>query len=87
MAAVVSDFPSVDKNSLNWFKVKEGGLVSGSNPGTWATDELMANNLTDSVTVPLSLKAGNYVVRHEIIALHSAGQTDGAQNYPQCKIS
>ncbi|SMQ48266.1 unnamed protein product [Zymoseptoria tritici ST99CH_3D7] len=84
MAAVGGDFPSVDKTKLKWFKVKEGGLVSGSNPGTWVTDQLLANNLVDSVTVPSTLKAGNYVVRHEIIALHSAGQQDGAQNYPQC---
>lgn len=28
--------------------------------------------------------SGNFVLRHEIIALHSAGQEDGAQNYPQC---
>lgn len=24
------------------------------------------------------------MLRHEIIALHSAGQENGAQNYPQC---
>lgn len=43
-----------------------------------------ANNNTGSLTIPSDLKAGNYVLRHEIIALHSAGQEDGAQAYPQC---
>ena len=28
--------------------------------------------------------SGNFVLRHEIIALHSAGNSDGAQNYPNC---
>lgn len=37
-----------------------------------------------SVTIPKSLAAGSYVLRHEIIALHSASSTNGAQNYPQC---
>lgn len=36
------------------------------------------------MTIPRNLKAGNYVIRHEIIALHSAGIDNGAQNYPQC---
>merc|ERR1712000_750596 len=62
-----------------------GGLLDNSAaPGTWASDALMANNLTGSVTVPSTIAPGNYVLRHEIIALHSAGQADGAQNYPFC---
>lgn len=51
---------------------------------TWATDELIANNNTWTVTIPKTLAPGGYVLRHEIIALHSANQVDGAQNYPQC---
>ena len=37
-----------------------------------------------TLTIPESLAPGNYVLRHEIIALHSAGQENGAQAYPQC---
>ncbi|KAK4631576.1 Polysaccharide monooxygenase Cel61a [Fulvia fulva] len=85
MAAVSGEFSAVDKANLKWFKVTEGGLEDGSaSPGVWATDSMMANNNTAAFTVPSDLKSGNYVVRHEIIALHSAGQEDGAQNYPQC---
>jgi lytic cellulose monooxygenase (C1-hydroxylating) len=36
------------------------------------------------VTIPRNLKAGNYVIRHEIIALHGASSDNGAQAYPQC---
>lgn len=70
--------------SLSWTKISEGGLISGSNTGTWVTDTLIATNFTSTVKIPSKLKAGNYVLRHEIIALHSAGNDDGAQNYPQC---
>ena len=31
-----------------------------------------------------NLKAGNYVLRHEIIALHGARSENGAQLYMQC---
>ena len=35
-------------------------------------------------TIPSCLKPGYYLVRHEIIALHSAWQYPGAQFYPGC---
>ena len=35
-------------------------------------------------TIPSCLKAGYYLVRHEIIALHSAWAENGAQFYPSC---
>jgi cellulase len=41
------------------------------------------SNNTWTVKIPVSLKAGNYVLRNEIIALHTAGTVGGAQNYPQ----
>ncbi|KAL2824869.1 glycosyl hydrolase family 61-domain-containing protein [Aspergillus cavernicola] len=79
------DCSTVDKSTLEWIKIAERGLVDDSVlPGTWASDELIANNNSWTVTLPTSLVDGNYVLRHEIIALHSAGQENGAQNYPQC---
>ncbi|KAK2796050.1 hypothetical protein FQN52_000023 [Onygenales sp. PD_12] len=86
MAAVPAstDWSSIDKTSLSWAKTAESGLISGSNPGTWASDQLLANSLTWTTTIPASLAPGKYVLRHEIIALHSAGNANGAQSYPQC---
>jgi cellulase len=78
---------SIDKTSLEFFKIAEKGLIDRSSapaPGKWADDELLANNLIWDVKIPESLRPGSYVLRHEIIALHSAGQENGAQNYPQC---
>lgn len=34
--------------------------------------------------MPSTLAPGNYVLRHELIALHQAQQPGGAQAYPQC---
>jgi hypothetical protein len=45
---------------------------------------MIADNNTWSVTIPSSIKAGNYVLRHEILALHSAHTPREAQFYPQC---
>ena len=44
----------------------------------------MSNNNSWVVTIPKDIAPGNYVLRHEIIALHAAGQANGAQNYPFC---
>lgn len=79
------DCASADKASLAFAKIAEAGVVDGAEaPGTWATDDLMADGNSWTVTIPESLAPGNYVLRHEIIALHSAGQAGGAQSYPQC---
>ncbi|KAL9598182.1 MAG: hypothetical protein Q9219_004679 [cf. Caloplaca sp. 3 TL-2023] len=76
---------SVDKTKLLFNKIDELGLLDYSSmPGNWASDKLIAANNSWTVTVPQSLAPGNYVLRHEIVALHSAQNPDGAQNYPQC---
>lgn len=75
---------TVDKTSLKFFKIDGFGLVSGSDPGYWADDVLIANGLSWLVKIPEDIAPGNYVLRHEIIALHGANQANGAQAYPQC---
>lgn len=76
---------SVDKTALEFFKISEKGLIdSSSSPGYYASDELIDNDLGWMVKIPADLAPGDYVLRHEIIALHSANQANGAQNYPQC---
>ncbi|KAL2108134.1 hypothetical protein VUR80DRAFT_4252 [Thermomyces stellatus] len=79
------DCASVDKTTLSFAKIAEAGLIDGTTgPGTWASDELIADGNSWTVTIPENLAPGNYVLRHEIIALHSAGNENGAQAYPQC---
>lgn len=67
--------------NLRWSKFSQNAIVSGQ---TWVTDQLIANNYTSTTTIPRNLRAGDYVIRHEIIALHGAGSDNGAQAYPQC---
>lgn len=85
LAKCTGSCSDVEKTTLEFFKIDEVGLISDTDvPGTWATDQLIANNNSWAVTIPKTIAPGNYVLRHEIIALHSAEEADGAQNYPQC---
>ena len=59
-------------------------MIRPGGQGHWITDELMESNFTATTTLPKNIKAGNYVLRHEIIALHGARDDNGAQSYPQC---
>ncbi|KAI9170903.1 Polysaccharide monooxygenase Cel61a [Paramyrothecium foliicola] len=85
LARCSGECETVDKTQLEFFKISAGGLIDRSmSNGKWADDVLMANNFQWTVQIPADLAAGNYVLRHEILALHSAGQPNGAQAYPQC---
>jgi lytic cellulose monooxygenase (C1-hydroxylating) len=88
LAACNGDCTKVNKQQLRWFKIAQLGQISygagGGTPGVWATDLLRAANGTWSVTIPSAIAAGNYVLRNEILALHSAYGVGGAQFYPQC---
>ncbi|KAF2686806.1 lytic polysaccharide monooxygenase [Lentithecium fluviatile CBS 122367] len=71
-----------------WFKIAEDGLHS-TDPdwlkNVWADTHLMIYpNGGVNYTIPSCLKPGYYIVRHEIIALHSAYNEGGAQFYPSC---
>ncbi|KAH8893148.1 family 61 glycosyl hydrolase [Thozetella sp. PMI_491] len=85
LAPCNGDCASVDKNNLAFFKIDAVGLLDGSKaPGVWADDEMISNNNTWTVKIPASIAPGNYVLRHETIALHEAQNEGGAQAYPQC---
>jgi cellulase len=81
MANCNGDCSAADPTALSFFKINDAGLNSD---GTWASDDLIANNNTWTVTIPSDIAAGNYLLRHEILALHSAGTANGAQFYPMC---
>ncbi|GAP92644.1 putative glycoside hydrolase family 61 protein [Rosellinia necatrix] len=84
LAKCSGECTSASPGGLSFTKFSEAALLSGSNPGTWVTDTMIAQNFTSDVVLPAGLAPGNYVLRHEIIALHSAGGANGAQSYPQC---
>lgn len=80
LAACDGDCETVDKTALKFFKIDGAGY----DKGVWAADTLVKDGNSWLVQIPEDLKPGNYVLRHEIMALHSAGQANGAQAYPQC---
>lgn len=71
---------SYARHSKVWAKVAQSGVTNG----VWASDALIAANGIYKFTIPSTLKPGQYLVRHEIIALHAAYAYPGAQVYPSC---
>jgi cellulase len=77
------DCTSASAGDLSFFKIDQKGLNDAASQ-SWASDDLIADGNAWTVTVPKDIAPGQYVLRHEIIALHSAQDANGAQNYPQC---
>ncbi|KAI1341866.1 glycosyl hydrolase family 61-domain-containing protein [Xylariaceae sp. FL0016] len=74
---------TVDKAKLKFFKIGEAGWLDKASD-LWAANMLTNNNNSWLVRIPEDIAPGNYVLRHEIIALHAAGNSNGAQAYPFC---
>ncbi|KIP11825.1 carbohydrate-binding module family 1 protein [Phlebiopsis gigantea 11061_1 CR5-6] len=71
----------VDSNTLEWFKIDEAGLLSGTvYNGTWGSGKMIADNSSWTTTIPATVPSGSYLIRFETIALHSLP----AQFYPEC---
>ncbi|KAG2034740.1 glycoside hydrolase family 61 protein [Suillus americanus] len=70
-------------NSTNakWFKIKETGLQPGDM--VWYQQNIMDGGAVNVILPPI-LAPGQYLIRHEIIALHEAVAMGGAQFYPSC---
>ncbi|PVH95596.1 lytic polysaccharide monooxygenase [Periconia macrospinosa] len=95
IAACNGPCSTVDMTTLKFVKISQKGWIDATSPGNdnegnWATDELIANDGQWTIRIPSGLKAGEYVLRHELIALHVAFTSTGpysatgAEFYPQC---
>lgn len=80
----VEDAATAD-GSDPWFKVSEFGYDAGNK--TWGTDMLNQNCGRHTFTIPSKIPAGDYLIRAEAIALHTASQLGGAQMYMSCYVS
>lgn len=76
--AKVDNAATAQPDGLKWFKVAEDGLESS---GQWAVDKLISNGGWMDFTMPTCVAPGHYLLRAEIIALHSANRQGGAQFY------
>ncbi|KAF8865395.1 glycoside hydrolase family 61 protein [Acephala macrosclerotiorum] len=81
--AKVGNAGTASWTGLNWFKVTtEEGFDTTT--GKWGVDTMIAGNGWWSFTMPSCVAAGQYLMQVELIALHSAYATGGAQFYFSC---
>ncbi|KAJ8697521.1 hypothetical protein PTI98_004319 [Pleurotus ostreatus] len=80
--AKVNNATQTDVTGLKWFKIYQDGLDTSTN--TWGVDRLIANAGKVSFKIPSCIEPGQYLLRHELIALHAAGSYPGAQLYMEC---
>ncbi|KAJ1302563.1 hypothetical protein OPQ81_002880 [Rhizoctonia solani] len=63
-----------------WFKVSSEGLLDAGS-FYWASDKLISQGNSWTQSIPSNIKPGKYLMRLELLALHSAG---APQFYPSC---
>ncbi|KDR68577.1 hypothetical protein GALMADRAFT_146231 [Galerina marginata CBS 339.88] len=81
MAKCTGACTAANSNTLKWFKIAQTGLISGTvGNGVWGTGQVL-NTLQYTTTIPAALAAGEYLIRHELLALH---QANTPQFYPEC---
>jgi len=78
--AKVDDAASASATGQKWFKIYESGLSNG----VWAIDTLIKNDGWVYFDMPSCVASGNYLMRVELLALHSATSPGGAQFYQEC---
>jgi cellulase len=80
--AKVSNAASSGTSGLSWFKIAEEGFNTGTQK--WAVDTMISGGGWWNFNFPSCIAPGQYLMRVEIIALHSASITGEAQFYPAC---
>jgi hypothetical protein len=74
-------FTACDGKGKGWFKIDQMGMTAPPLTGTsWGT-AVVYKNLAYTSTIPATLAPGNYLIRHELLALH---QANTPQFYPEC---
>ncbi|KAJ0166710.1 putative endo-beta-1,4-glucanase D [Colletotrichum tanaceti] len=63
-----------------WFKIQQDGFSNG----VWGTENVIFGQGRHDIKIPACIAPGQYLLRAEMIALHSAGSYPGAQFYMEC---
>jgi len=63
-----------------WFKIQQDAYSNSK----WGVDNLIANGGIQTFTIPKCIANGDYLVRLEVLALHSASTVGQAQFYMEC---
>jgi hypothetical protein len=89
MYKCAGSFSSCDGSGAEWFKIDEGGFhgdgvkvfLDTETGSGWDIAKLVGGNKSWSSKIPAGLAPGNYLIRHELIALH---QANNPQWYAEC---
>jgi hypothetical protein len=80
MYKCATTFSSCDGSGKRWFKISQVGMTSPPlNGRNWGQTKI-ATDKKWTVKIP-SLPAGNYLIRHEIITIHTS---NAPQFYAEC---
>lgn len=77
--AKVDNAATAGTTGHRWFKIAEDGLTN--NNGQWGVDRMIQNQGWQYFNMPTCVAPGNYLMRIELLALHSASASMGAQFY------
>ncbi|KAK3330686.1 glycoside hydrolase [Apodospora peruviana] len=82
MFRCAGEFSSCTGDGKGWFKIDQMGLwgTEGLASNNWGTATVV-KNLKWSSAIPQNLAPGNYLIRHELLALH---QANTPQFYAEC---
>jgi hypothetical protein len=89
MYRCAGEFSGCDGSGAGWFKIDEAGFhgdgkavfLDTERPSGWDIAKLVGGNKQWTSKIPAGLKSGNYLIRHELIALH---QANAPQFYAEC---
>lgn len=77
--AKVDNAVTTGTNGLKWFKIAQDGFDTSS--AKWGVDHMIENGGWQYFTMPTCVAPGQYLMRAELLALHSAYSAGGAQFY------
>ncbi|KAK4113990.1 lytic polysaccharide monooxygenase [Canariomyces notabilis] len=80
--AKVDNAATASLNGLKWFKIWQDGFDTGSRK--WGVDNMISNQGWVYFNMPQCIAPGQYLLRVEVLALHSANRPNQAQFYQSC---
>lgn len=80
--AKVEDAATSSHANLEWFKIAEDGF--DNTRGIWGVDNLLQQDGWTYFGIPECIAPGDYILRVELLALHSAYVPRGSQFYTSC---
>lgn len=80
--AKVDNATTASASGAKWFKIAEDSFDTSSRK--WGVDNMVANKGWSYFTMPSCIAPGQYLLKIDLLALHSAKTAGGAQFYTSC---